>query len=401
MPKALFFNIPGHAHVTPSLPLVAELLRRGHQIRYFVTEDYRASVESSGAEFQAYSQIQDDYFTGRGLSGGVMAKVADALITTATEILPELLEIVRAEDPDYIIYDGLCCWGRLVPQILKLPAVTSLAILPQYVPPLRKLPRVMVLGLGPLLSDFGTTLAANRKARALAQQYHLPAVGLPGIMTGLGDVAICYTSSYFQPYADTVDKRIRFVGCTLHETPPDPAFSLEHVQDRPLIYVSLGTVNNTNAAFFKRCIEAFAGGEAYVIMSTGGGIAPDTFGDLPAHIEIRDWVPQTELLKRASLFICHGGLNSIHDSLYLGVPLLLIPQTGEQELNARRVVDLGAGLMLMPGQDTAVALHDNAARILRETRFQTEAKHIGDSFRSAGGMAYAADEIEAMLAGRA
>lgn len=49
MPKALFFNVPAHGHINPSLPLVAELVRRGHEITYVITEDYRAKVEATGA----------------------------------------------------------------------------------------------------------------------------------------------------------------------------------------------------------------------------------------------------------------------------------------------------------------------------------------------------------------
>src|SRR5687768_7137098 len=114
MPKALFFNVPGHGHVIPSLPVVAELVRRGHQIIYFASEGYRKQVEATGAVFRAYSTVQDDYFTGSGLSGSVPQKVALALITTSEEILPELLEIARAEKPDYILFDGMCPWGALV-----------------------------------------------------------------------------------------------------------------------------------------------------------------------------------------------------------------------------------------------------------------------------------------------
>src|SRR5215207_5915964 len=90
MPKALFFNVPGHGHVTPSLPLVKELVRRGHEITYFITEGYRPKVQATGAAFYGYTTIRDDYFVARGLSGSVPAKVAYELTTTAGEILPEL-----------------------------------------------------------------------------------------------------------------------------------------------------------------------------------------------------------------------------------------------------------------------------------------------------------------------
>ena len=69
--KALFFNVPGHGHVNPSLPLVAELVRRGHHITYFITENFHAKVEAEGAVFHPYSGVPNDYFEVKGLHGGV------------------------------------------------------------------------------------------------------------------------------------------------------------------------------------------------------------------------------------------------------------------------------------------------------------------------------------------
>ena len=244
MPKALFFNVPGHGHVNPSLPLVAELSRRGHRTTYFVTEGYRAGVEAAGAAFRPYPFINDDYFDARGLSGSVPQRVAHALISTSTEILPDLLDIVRAEQPDYILFDGICPWGSLVAQILQLPSVASLALSPMVSMPPGALLRLLPLFLPVIFKDFRTGLEANQQAKTLTQQYHLPPLGLMGIMNNLGDLSLSYTSAEFQPYSDTVSPSVRFVGWTLNESRNNGQFSFERLQGRRLIYVSLGTLNN-------------------------------------------------------------------------------------------------------------------------------------------------------------
>ena len=174
MPKALFFNVPGHGHVNPSLPLVAELSRRGHRITYFVTEGYRAGVEAAGAAFRPYSIIHDDYFDARGLSGSVPQRVALALISTSAEILPELLDIARAEQPDYILFDGMCPWGSLMAQILRLPSVASLALSPVVSMPPGTLLKLLPLILPLIFKDFRAGLEANQQAKVLTRQYHLP-----------------------------------------------------------------------------------------------------------------------------------------------------------------------------------------------------------------------------------
>lgn len=397
MPQAFFFNVPGHGHVNPSLPLVAELTRRGHHITYVITEGYRHRVEAAGAQFRAYTRIQDDYFDARGLSGLVPSRVACALITTAGEILPELLDMARAEQPDYILFDGMCPWGRLVARIQKRPAVASLALAPPTRPPLRALLRVIPLFLPLIFRDFRQGILANTRAQALARQYGLPGFGLIDIMNNLGDVSLSYTSSFFQPYANTAPDTVRYVGWTLNETTGEPDFSFEQVKGRRLIYVSLGTLNNDDVTFFRTCIEALAGIDAFVIMSTSSRIAPESFGTLPDHITIHRWVPQVDVLRRATLFISHGGMNSIHDSLYLGVPLVLVPQQAEQTINAMRVVELGAGLMLKPEQVSADTLRATVTRVLAEPGFRVEAARIGDTLRAAGGAARAADQVEALI----
>ena len=86
---------------------MAELIRVDTQVIYFATGEYRTRIEAAGAEFRAYTAISDDYFEARGMHGGVPLKVARNMLASAEQILPELLAITR-ENPDCIIYDGMC-----------------------------------------------------------------------------------------------------------------------------------------------------------------------------------------------------------------------------------------------------------------------------------------------------
>lgn len=397
MPKALFFNLPAHGHINPSLPLVAELTRRGHEIVYFAAPAYRASIEAAGAAFRACEGLADDYFEAAGLGRAAPLSAAYALISASAAILPRLLEIARAEKPDYIIYDGLCTWGRLVARILRLPAVASLALRPLSRPPPLALLRRLPLILPPLWRDCGAGAQAVRRARALAGQYGLPPIGLMSIINNTGDLSISYTSSAFQPFPETVDRSVRFVGWTLNESAADAGFSLAAARGRRVIYVSLGTVNNADAGFFRACIEAFTGLDVCVVISTGKRIAPQSFGTLPENIAVHAWVPQVAALKQAALFITHGGMNSLNDGLYLGVPLLLVPQQLEQTLNAMRAVELGAGLLLKKRQVSPATLRQKALRLLNEPAFGRAAQRLGETLRTAGGAARAADAVEALL----
>ncbi len=394
--KALFFNIPGHGHINPSLPLVAELSRRGHQIAYFTTEGYRAKVEAAGAKVHIYPTIQDDYFDARGLEGSHPQRVACALLGTTEEILPALLETARAARPAYILHDCMCPWGYWVARVLKLPSVASFSLMP---PILRAFLNKSTLPyMFPMIfRDFRKGLEANRRSQALGKQYNVPPLGQNNLLNAEGDLSISYTSAEFQPFAEDAPPSFRFVGRTLEEEPDVDPSLFERVRGRPLVYISMGTLNNKNREVIELFIQAFTNRDEFIMLTTGKRFTPESFGPLPENIAISPWLPQIAVVKRAALFISHGGLNSIHDGLYFGVPLLLCPQQAEQTLNAHRVVELGAGLMLRPKQLSLENLRQAATLLLTQAQFQQNAQKIGETFRAAGGMKKAVDEIEALL----
>lgn len=398
MPKALFFNVPAHGHINPSLPLVAELVRRGHQVIYFTTEGYRAQVEATGAVFRGYQGIRDDFFDARGLSGKVPMRVVYELMIAAEQLVPELLDAARAEQPDYILHDGACAWGLMIARILRLPSVTSLSLMPTT-PPSRAMlmNREALRFFGSLFKEIGKGLEANRRAQKLSQQYSIPKLGMGNILNAYGNLCLSYSSSYFVPNADKSRAPIRYLGWTPTMSASGGEVDFERIQGRKLIYVSLGTINNDAADFFRACIDAFKGSNYFVVMSTGKRVAPETFGALPENIAIYSWVPQAQVLERADLFITHGGMNSVHDGLYYGLPLLVVPQQAEQTLIGLRVAELDGGLLLNSAGMNAGTIRGSADRLLTEARFKTGARKIAESLRTRGGLAKAVDEIEAVV----
>ena len=397
--KALFFNVPGHGHVNPSLPLVAELTRRGHQITYFITEGYRARVEAVGAKVQLYKSVQDDFFDPLTLDGFHPQIVACEMLKTTETMLPELMETARAAKPDYILFDCMCQWGYFIARVLKVPAVSSICLMPPIMRAFFNKTTLRFM-LPMMFRDFGKGIEANRRSQALGKKYNGPPLGQTNLLSAEGDLSISYTSKEFVPYSEDAPKSFRFVGRTLEVEPGvDPAL-FERVGNRPLVYISMGTVNNQDQEMIKLFVSAFANRDEFVIITVGKRFTPETFGKLPENIAIHPWLPQIAVVKRASLFVSHGGLNSIHDGLYFGVPLLLCPQQEEQTLNSSRVVELGAGLMLRKKDFTIENFRRAVTQLLSDARFKTNAQKIGETFRTAGGMKKAADEIERLIKNR-
>jgi MGT family glycosyltransferase len=394
MPKALFFSVPAHGHINPSLPLVAELVRCGHEIIYFTTENYRQRIEATGAAVRVYGGIEDDYFEVRGLDGSIPQKAALALLTTTKTILPALLEAVNQVKPDYILYDCMCPWGYFVAQIMGLPAVSSASLIPLS-PRIILNWRILRLLMPMLAKGFRAGNEANRLSTELGRQYNVKPLTMMNILNAPGDLVISYSSAAYVPLTHTLPDNVKFVGWTMLENNSDEHFV--HDSERPLIYVSLGTVINENKGFYELCITALDDMPYDVLITTGGRFAPDDFGVLPDNITIKAWVPQAQVLQQAALFITHGGLNSIHEGLYCDLPLLVVPQQTEQTFNALRMVELGAGLMLQQDAVTVNAIRESVNDLLSVDHYKAQARHIGETLRSAGGMARAAAMIDELI----
>jgi MGT family glycosyltransferase len=122
-------------------------------------------------------------------------------------------------------------------------------------------------------------------------------------------------------------------------------------------------------------------------------VDPSTLGPAPPNFEVLAFAPQLEVLREASLFLTHGGMNSVSEALWNEVPLLVFPQHGDQHLVAARVAELGAGLTLRPPDIEPHKLRELAGRVLTEPSFRDGARRISASFHAAGGVLRAADAI--------
>jgi MGT family glycosyltransferase len=392
MSKILVFNVPTQGHINPTLPVVAELVRRGTEVIYYLTESQRLRIEATSATFRAYDTIPDDYFDSRGLNGSNPPLAARTLIETTHAILPSLLNIVQREKPDVIVFDAMCPWGWYVAQIARIPSVSSMALL--MLTPGMFLQSGQLLNLMMLaLRNFSHIRTANSMAAGLGRTYSIKTLGFPNLLTSTGTITVSYTSAMFQPNGENFDKSIKFVGPAIEPRADQTDFPFDQLGEKPVIYISLGTVINNNPEFYKQCLRVFANADYQVVMSVGRRIEINSLGDIPTNFIVCNFVPQLDILQRTSLFITHAGMNSVHEGLYYNVPLLLTPQQAEQNMVANCVQRLGAGIKLSTPPITDQQLRENAYRILNDSSFRERAQAVGESFREAGGYKQAADEI--------
>jgi MGT family glycosyltransferase len=163
------------------------------------------------------------------------------------------------------------------------------------------------------------------------------------------------------------------------------------VPDARLLFVSLGTVVNDRADFFRLCVEAFGDTDWHVAMAVGDWVdLPET----PANFEVRRAFPQLEVLYYADAFITHAGMNSTMEALLFEVPTAAFPQTPEQEVNARRTEELGLGRLIDRAGLDAARLREIVEDVSADEDIRRNLKQMRSVLQAGGGAKAGADAIE-------
>lgn len=399
MAKALFLSLPLHGHTNPSLPVVRELVARGDQVAYYSAGAFAARIEQTGAAYRAYPNA---FLADLRQLPERTEELSWLLMRTTAELLAEL-ETFRAERADYIVTDSIAPWGQWIGEALRVPVVTSVST---FAINRHVLAFAVKHGARPrsaslVFAKLRHIVKAIALGRRLRRTYGVKGPGITGMVFGRSDLNVVYTSRDFQPCADTFDDRFQFVGASLAAAPePAPALPWPETSTDPLVYISLGTLFNADAAFFRACFDAFRNESMRVIMSIGTNVPVADLGPLPPNFVVESHVPQLDVLSRASVFITHGGMNSVSESLYHGVPVVVVPQMSEQAIVGARAEELGAGMCLAKDQATPEHLRVSVGRLLGDGRFRRQAAVLGQSLRTAGGPSRAADVIHAFTGGR-
>ena len=386
--RILWFCIPAYGHTNPTIEVVRELVRRGHEVRYYSFEEFREKIEGAGADFvscDAYLPALDAKSERklREVSTTEMA-VQDFRITACLD--PIISQDVASWNPDLVVSDSACFWGKLTALKFDLPWVCSTTTFAfnkdsaQYMQQSVSEIADMVFGLPRMNREI-------RKLRKLG--YHVKNV-LDIVENKPDDNTIVYTSRTFQPSAETFDEaHYRFVGPSVHDVEP------QEKGGRPLVFASLGTVINDRPGFYRTLIEALRDEDVDLLISCGKAFDPAVLGDLPDNVRVEHYVNQMEVLARASLFVTHCGMNSASEGMWMAVPELLFPLTGEQRAVARRVSEVGAGVLL-DEEDAKDAQKLKAAVLcaLVDEGLSAGAARMREDLRSCGGPSAAADFIE-------
>lgn len=385
-------SAPAHGHVNPTLPLVRELVHRGHRVTYPVSEPFRAAVTGAGADFVEVPGRELPSRPGKiEFTPQLMGMMADMLIAEAKRTLPKLLAQFEHDRPDAVCYDAMMPVGPMLAALLDVPAVqlvTGFASNEHYT-----LREEMFPGLGadaPALADAQDRL--HRFAEESGVSRPVGAMFAPVTE----ELNVVFVPRRFQYAGESFDERFVFVGPSVDGReggdgwqPPAPGTRL--------LFISLGTAMNNRPEFFRMCLEAFGGTGWQVAMAIGDQVDRAGLGPIPDNFDVRPYFPQPAVLGHATAFLTHSGMNSTMESLVAEVPMVSVPQMAEQAANARRVEELGLGRRL-PAEPTADILRETVAVVADDPSIRANLADMAEVIRKAGGASAAADALEGLLA---
>ncbi|MFJ9173228.1 macrolide family glycosyltransferase [Streptomyces sp. NPDC102360] len=406
MTTLLIAGMPAAGHVNPTLPVVTELVGAGVDVVYLCDAEFEDRIRETGARFVPYPEgvlTSRDIAeaTRAGSSVGVVVKVLRA----CSALVPFVVEQARALGPTALMHDSNALWGRLAASILNLPTISFMTTFFVGAGAVKALTvRENLAVVGPTLRDMP---AALRAKRALVNEFGTDAVPPTPMLPLRGDLTLFPIPEELQAPAPRLDAGCRFTGPTTspdaESTPLDPELSAHLSGGQPVVLVSLGTLHDGGAPFFRTCCDALGDLPVRVVLATGSAVDPADLGATPPNTLARRTVPQLAVLREASVFVTHGGMNSALESLHYGVPLVAVPQQVEQLLIARSVAERGAAVVLrQPLSHRPVptaALRASVERVLGDPGMAGAAAAMGRRFRSEGGAGRAAELVRGMLGG--
>jgi UDP:flavonoid glycosyltransferase YjiC (YdhE family) len=394
--------------------LARRLEERGHKVVIFGIADSAAIVRAAGIEFVQIGA--EDYPPGtlRALDQRLSELKGLATFRFTVERVKNTTKMVLRDGPravceagcDALLVDEADMGGN-VAEHLGLPFV-SLA----FFPPLMQTDRIPPFCFGWKAGPDVFSRVRNNLGLRLLSRVAWPifaVVNRQRVAWGLKPLKRSTDGISTLAQITQLPRGLEFAAApqpqNLHYTGPwvdarqRPAieFPWERLDARPLVYASLGTLQNGAETPFRRIAEACDQINVQLVLSLGGGMDPERLGQLPGDPVVVRYAPQLDLIKRAAAVITHAGLNTVLETLAEGVPMVALPQGNDQPGVAARVAASGAGVVLTRRKATVPAVRAALRRVLEDGQYREAARRLQAEMNAVDGLARAAELIEDAL----
>jgi UDP:flavonoid glycosyltransferase YjiC (YdhE family) len=363
----MFVTAPAMGHFHPLVPLAQALTEAGDDVVVASApsvcaraEDMGLASAPAGPELDQWLAILQSRVRGTPGDGLRPERILGYFVPRlfgecgAPMMADDLIPVVEDWRPDLLVYETMAFAAPLVAAVANVPAVHH-TVSPLAPPELWEL---CSDALSPLWRSLGMTPAP-----------------LGGLFDGL-TLATWPPSLDTAPGYETSDiRRMRAtpLDASGGEGLPDWVHSLP---ERPTVYMTLGTVTNTDVAVFRSALDGLAAEPVNLIVTVGRDNDPEMLGETPANAWVERYIPQSLLLTRCSAVISHAGSGTTLAALVHGLPQLMIPQGADQFVNAERCEQAGVGVRLLPDQVSAGKVRERLVALLSEGTYGRQAGRL-------------------------
>lgn len=386
------FSIAAHGHVNPSLEVIRELVARGHRVTYAIPHVFEEKVAETGAEPVLYRTTLPSPDDDPSAWGSTLLDNVEPFLDDAIQALPQLIAAYQGDEPDLVLHDITSYPARVLARRWGVPAVSLSPNLvawegyeEEVAEPMWAEPRATERGRA-YYEKFTNWLAENGVG-----QHPDPFVGRP-------DRSIVLIPKALQPNADRVDETVHsFVGACQGDRAAQGDWERPADAERVLL-VSLGSSFTKQPGFYRECVKAFGDLPGWhTVLQVGKHVTADDLGEVPGNVEVRDWVPQLAILRKADAFLTHAGAGGSQEGLATGTPMVAVPQAVDQFGNADMLQGLGVARQVPMERADAATLRAAVLALVDDPEVRHRLASIQRDMAAEGGTRRAADLIEAEL----
>jgi MGT family glycosyltransferase len=412
--KIGFIGLPSPGHLNPMSALARQLQSRNHDVVMFSPPVGESLARAAGLPFVPFAEkefspdkLGEIVGTVSRLKGEEGLQFTVNAVAALNEVkwrtMPDLLSSTGI---DALVVDNYDFYGEIIPMRIGMPyAIVSNALHFDY------------SGHTPLCVYDGVhenTAEAIKRNRQGVSKFTQMLIGSnaeliakaerAGIRANWADPSSLFSDCpwitqcprEFDFESSHWPKQFHYTG-PFHDGKgrPDFPFPWDQLTGEPIVYASMGTVQNGNPDLFSAIAAAVSKHQGLqLVLAIGNILHPEQIGSVPNNAIVVNNAPQLELLKKASVCITHAGFNTVLEALTQGVPQIAIPVTNDQPGVAARIADKKTGrTTFLDGLDES-----NLSALLEEVInnhiYRDNSRSIQKAIAKKNGLSVAADLLE-------
>lgn len=405
--RILAYTSPAWGHLSPIVPVVAELTARGHTLRLCTLAQAVEPLQKAGIDaVPIAAAIEHIHHDDWKASSPVAAQKRAMAVFAARAALDaaDLQTAVVNFSPDLVLVDVMALGALAAAEASGLPYVVWLPYpawirrpgVPPYGPGLAPLAgppgRLRDALLRPLTARAGSRFTAAANAGRAATG--LGSIGSPEEIL-LGHPRVISMTSPVLEYPGAWPESFHLVG-PLAWDPPAPTPDWLSEDQRPIVLVSTSSEFQRDEVLVRTAFEALGARDDVLVVATLPGGGPNRVNDLevPLNGRVERFAAHSAILPRCQAVICHGGAGITQRAIAAGVPVVAVPFGRDQLEVARRVEVIGAGVRLPARRLSPPRL---AAALERAEARRDRARSLALEITKDGGASAAADAVAAEL----